>query len=599
MHFSKIVLVGWIVFLVPFSSFCQEDATSRELSSMVVVETRSPQLLSQVSPWVTIISSEELKQRQIYFVVDALRTVPGLAVVRSGQVGGQTSLFSRGAESNQVTFLLDGRKLNGGFSGQYNLGHLGMGGFSGLEVLRGSASTLYGSEGAGGAVMLRSGQLPRQGVASSVGFSGGAYGTFRGDLQTTFRDQAWSGNLGVSSATTENDRPNADYQNVFGSFKLARALPDGWSVDLVGMGYDVDMGVPGSLSFPSFSDSQQNEQFLLSPGVSGGGDHWSMQFIYSYSSDEIVNAIGGNRETDVLHGDQVDALWTWDVMDALSLTVGGNYYEQHFKREGGAVDNGLNNLAGFGLLAFSFAEGSEVTAGFRQEDYSIYGGQTTGTVFARQNLVDGVALFGRYAESFAVPTGNDLWGWGGNVNLKPEEIKSWEVGFRFGKDGFSRGSVSYFSSKYENLVEFWDPDGDWIGIMKNIDKAETEGLELSLLWTVTKAWQVRSAYTYLDARKDDGSRLARRPRHAFSVAVDYQGEKAIGGFEWLSVSDRVDFGLAEGEDYLVARLYGSYELSSSLNIFGRVENLFDEEYEEVDGFPALGIGVFGGLRYSF
>ena len=599
MAFPKIILGGWIVFLVPFSSFCQDDALSRELSSMVVVETRSPQPLSQTSPWISVISAEELKQRQIYFVGDALQTVPGLAVVRSGQVGGQTSLFSRGAESNHVTFLLDGRKLNGGFSGQYNLGHLGMDGLSGLEVLRGSASTLYGSEGAGGAVMLLSGQLPGKGVASSVGVSGGAHGTFRGDLRTTFREQAWSGNLGFSATTTENDRLNADYQNVFGSFKLARALSDGWSIDLVGMGYDVDMGVPGSLSFPSSSDSQQNEQFLLSPGVSGGGDHWSMQFIYSHSSDEIVNAIDGNRETDVLHGDQVDALWTWDAMDALSLTVGGNYYEQRFKREGDAVDNGLNNLAGFGLLAFSFAEGSEVTAGFRQEDYSIYGGQTTGTIFARQELVDGVASFGRYSESFAVPSGNDLWGWGGNVNLKPEKAKSWEVGFRFGKDGSIRGSASYFSSKYENLIEFWDPDGDWIGIMKNIDKAETEGLELSLVWNLTKAWQVRSGYTYLDARKEDGSRLARRPRHTLSAAIEYQGEKAIGGVELLSVSDRVDYGLAKGEDYVVARLYGSYELSSSLSLFGRVENLFDEEYEEVDGYPALGVGAFGGLRYSF
>jgi vitamin B12 transporter len=555
--------------------------------------------LAETSPWVSVISAEELKRRQIYSVGDALRMVPGLAVVRSGQVGGQTSLFSRGAKSNHVTFLLDGRKLNGGFSGQYNLGHLGMDGFSGLEVLRGSASTLYGSEGSGGAVMLRSGQLSRTGVASSVGLGGGAYGTFRGDLRTAFSEDAWSGNLGVSSTTTENDRPNADYQNIFGSFKLARALSDGWSIDLVGMGYGIDMGVPGSLSFPSSSDSQQNEQFLLSPGVSGRGENWSMQFIYSHSSDEIVNAIGGNQETDVLDGDQVDLLWTWDAMDALSLTVGGHYYEQHFKREGGAVDNGLNNLAGFGLLAFSFAEGSEVTAGFRQEDYSIYGGQTTGTVFARQDLVDGVALFGRYAESFAVPTGNDLWGWGGNVNLKPEESKSWEVGFRFDKNGVTRGSVSYFSSKYENLIEFWDPDDDWIGIMKNIDKAGMEGLELSLVWSLTNVWQVRPGYTYLDARKEDGSRLARRPRHTFSAAIEYQGEKATGGVELLSVSDRVDYGLAKGEDYVVARLYGSYELSSSLSLFGRVENLFDEEYVEVDGYPALGIGAFGGLRYSF
>ena len=129
--------------------------------------------------------------------------------------------------------------------------------------------------------------------------------------------------------------------------------------------------------------------------------------------------------------------------------------------------------------------------------------------------------------------------------------------------------------------------------------AEMEGLELSLVWNLTKVWQVRSGYTYLDARKEDGSRLARRPRHTPSVAIDYKGEKVIGGAELLSVSDRMDFGLAKGEDYVVARLYGSYELSSFLSLFGRVENLFDEEYEEVDGYPTLGVGAFGVLRYSF
>ena len=83
---------------------------------MVVVESKSPVPLSQSSPWVSRISAEELDKRQIYNLADALRTVPGMAVVRSGQLGSQTSLFSRGGESNHVAFFYEGRKLNGGFS---------------------------------------------------------------------------------------------------------------------------------------------------------------------------------------------------------------------------------------------------------------------------------------------------------------------------------------------------------------------------------------------------------------------------------------------------------------------------------------------------
>ena len=90
------------------SIFAQGES---ELEPMVVIETRSPVPLSEASPWVTRISAEDLESRQIYNLADALRSVPGMTVVRSGQAGSQTSLFSRGANSDHVTFLYEGRKL--------------------------------------------------------------------------------------------------------------------------------------------------------------------------------------------------------------------------------------------------------------------------------------------------------------------------------------------------------------------------------------------------------------------------------------------------------------------------------------------------------
>ena len=106
-----------------------------ELEPMVVVETRSPVPLSEASPWVTRISGEDLIERQIYNLSDALRSVPGMAIARTGQLGSQTSLFSRGGESNHVTFLYEGRRLNGGFSGTYNLGELSTLGSSSIDCL--------------------------------------------------------------------------------------------------------------------------------------------------------------------------------------------------------------------------------------------------------------------------------------------------------------------------------------------------------------------------------------------------------------------------------------------------------------------------------
>ena len=102
------------------------------------------------------ISGDDLEQRQIFNLSDALRSVPGMAVVRSGQMGSQTSLFSRGGESNHVTFLYEGRRLNGGFSGTYNLGELSLLNGSSVEVLRGASSSLHGANAMGGTVYMRS-----------------------------------------------------------------------------------------------------------------------------------------------------------------------------------------------------------------------------------------------------------------------------------------------------------------------------------------------------------------------------------------------------------------------------------------------------------
>ena len=220
----------------------EEERSSEELTPLVVVETRTPRPLSEISPWVTFLSAEELQRRQVYTVGDALRSVPGMVVVRSGQAGAQASLFSRGSHSDHVSFLLDGRKLNGGFSGLYNLGQLNLGGLSGIEVLRGSSSTLYGAEGIGGTVMLRSKRPNVDGVSSNVALSGGSFATLSGSIETNFRESDWSGNVALFGTTADNERPNAGYRNHSGSFMLERALSKDWTIDFLGMGHQSELG---------------------------------------------------------------------------------------------------------------------------------------------------------------------------------------------------------------------------------------------------------------------------------------------------------------------------------------------------------------------
>ena len=196
-------------------------AEKNQLEPMVVVESRTPQSLSETSPWVTRISVYELEERQIDNLADALRSVPGMAVFRSGQAGSQTSLFSRGANSDHTTFLYEGRKLNGGFSGTYNLGQIPLTGASSVEVLRGSSSVQYGAEGIGGAIMLRNEPLMKK---VNWKMEVGSNHSINGAVDYEFSEFGWEGRIGTAIKTTENEQPFSQFDNQSAFFTFSRKL---------------------------------------------------------------------------------------------------------------------------------------------------------------------------------------------------------------------------------------------------------------------------------------------------------------------------------------------------------------------------------------
>jgi outer membrane cobalamin receptor len=261
-----------------------------ELEAMVVVETRSPVPLSESSPWVTRISGEDLIERQIYNLSDALRSVPGMAVVRTGQLGGQTSVFSRGAESNHVTYLYEGRKLNGGFSGTYNLGELSNLGSSSIEVIRGSSSNLYGANAIGGSVYLRN-ELPEiDGAYSQANLAFGSFDLLKAGYRSSFRNGDLAGDIGLMTLETENDRPNSKFENISSSFHFQKEIPNDVSINLLGLGYLSDLGTVGAIyNSPTLHNFMETEQYLLSPQIKVKGPDWDFQMKYSFSEDEIFS----------------------------------------------------------------------------------------------------------------------------------------------------------------------------------------------------------------------------------------------------------------------------------------------------------------------
>lgn len=610
--FKKICIFSLLLIKISFSGASLFAQRESELEPMVVVETRSPVPLSEASPWVTRISREDLESRQIYNLSDVLRSVPGMAVVRSGQMGSQTSLFSRGGESNHVTFLYEGRRLNGGFSGLYNLGDLSLFSSSSVEVLRGASSSLHGANAMGGTVYMRSSLLSLDGHESQVSFSAGSFDTLNSNYNTNFKDGSFSGNFGFSTFETKNDRPNSDFDNLSASFLIEKQISDNLYFNLLGIGYRSDLGTVGPTYREDPNDFQETEQYLISPQIKYSNESFGASLTYSISKDDLLGQRDVSDKTQYSTDEQsVNMIIENQLTDNFLLTIGTGYSKTKFEEDGLSPyalpwkegNSWEQKSASIGFHA-KLSEINLVSGNVRYDDYSDFDSPLTYDLRLNSSISYYITTFIKHSTGYSPPTVLDLYGFGpwypGNPNLEAEKSKNYEVGFSYNTKENNYWSLTYFYTDYENLID---------SSYRNINKTIANGFELSSRNYLNDYFRINSSMTMMRSKNKDEAFLERRPEFFGSISLIYQKEAFMFGTE-LNLKYQTKekdfthptdpyYKWVDADDYTVARLLSSYEFENGLRISARVENLFDKEYSEVHGYPALGRAFHAGLNYSF
>jgi len=253
-------------------------------------------------------------------------------------------------------------------------------------------------------------------------------------------------------------------------------------------------------------------------------------------------------------------------------------------------------------------ESITLTAGLRHDDYASVGGATTWRVGGSWQATPTTHLRSTIGTGFSAPGSDDRFGvpsWGQLPN--PDLEAETSTGFDLGIDQqFAAAdtvvSATVFYNDFRNLFEY--EIQDWTtfeGMVINRDEASTKGVELAVASRPGKVFFTRLAYTYLDADNDsDGTRLIRRPRHTIDADIRYEpSEQWSIGLGLHGVADKATEGELEPDDYFVFRAYGRVRVWEEVVAKIRVENLFNATYEEVPGYPALPIGVFGGIEWTF
>jgi vitamin B12 transporter len=633
-------LAGIWLTVAPLISRAQKPSPTPSPGEMeaaeVIVSATRTEIPEEESPAsVSVITSEDLEQKQIERVSDALREVPGLSVVQTGTAGQLTSVFTRGLRSEHTQVLLDGIPINQGLQGAFNFADLTTDNIDRIEIVRGPQSTLYGPRALAGVIQI----FTKQGTGTpgvTVSTEGGSYDTFREALQSDGKIGSFDYSVGASRLDTDNARPNNNYRNT-------AAIADvGWSPNPPSPGtgsavasdqlrigslftYSLsDTGNPNTIFDPRPIDHFLTERWLIGPHIDWkAADWWEHKFIFSYDHERQLNDpnedgfVGPTRA--LFERTQIDYQNDLRPTSWLTLTSGFFYSRvnagqerpfvlQIFGPQPTFVSDHTEEVAGFLQSTLTPIENLIFVAGGRFDHFNQFGDVWTYR-FAGSYKIDktNTTLHSSVATGFSPPSSQDKI-FGNNFGLKPERDLGWDIGIRqqVWENRVSLG-LAYFHNDLSNLIGF-----NGLFETLNLGAARTQGLEAELRAQPMVDLIFTASYTYLDTEKTSssdisqpqGARLPRRPRNEIYVSGSYlwcRKLRTTAEAKFVNAREELNFGGPnfDIEDYSFVNIAAEYEINPHVSIFGRIDNLTNEHYAEVFGFPALGRAAYGGVKVRF
>ncbi len=599
------------------------------LDPVVVTATRTPVRASQLGSAVEVISAAEISRRQVTTLSQALEST-GATPVHTGAEGGTTSLFMRGANSTQTLLLVDGIRASDSNAVYSNfIGAAAPMGTDRIEVVRGPQSTMYGSDAIGGAVSITA-ERGRGAPSAAVFFEAGSFGTVRAALSSQGEKGATAFNASIAGRTTQNDRENNDFDSLTGAVRVDHRVNEAVNVGSTVRVFRGVYGSPGAnVGFGANDpDREERETNALATVFAEltPSDDWSGRVTLGGQNRDFVSEnptpLPANTSRVITRRAVLDSQATYAGWENHRVTFGGTGEWQHFQSTGFGSPSGRPlDYAVFMQDEWTPVKRVFLTSGLRYDEFDDFGGQTTGRAAAAwQAVPDQLKLRASYGAGFRTPSFLELNGFApdpffgdyiGNPKLQPEKARGWDAGLDYTLPS-KRGvlSATYFKNNYKNLIDgfVFVPGAPSFFTSQNVGEAESSGMELAAKLRLTDTLVATGTYTYLDAKDSTtGVRLLRRARHAMTLDVwnDF-GRGFSAGVGATFSADAVDIDSAsptgartEGEDYVVARTYAAWAVTDRLTLKVRVENLFDEDYAAVNGFPSLGVGAFAGAEWQF
>ena len=599
--------------LIVLVSLASVAAAQTEDEVIVVTGTRIPTPLERFGGAATVITARDVELRQYRSIADALASVPGLHVASSGGPGAQTSVFLRGAESDHVLVRIDGVEVTPAGGGNFGFEHLQLNAVERIEVLRGPYSSLYGSQGIGGVINIvtkrgegapgatahvETGSFGTNAVAARlsgrrehVDFSlGGAWLRRDGESHTPRR-------LGDRRRGDDDGYDNLDVKGTLGIETGAASRAD-FSFGYIDAEAEYDGGGP-VFEQTGLTSSVRRERYSARWSGNYRRGAWRPSLRGDYYAHRRDDAASRSR------GERTRFEWSNELFfsDAVKLVAGAETEFEKFRGSSGSVRASARTNAVYLQAWFELLDSLLLSGGLRHDDPDDFGSDRNWQVAATYDWVAiGTRLRASYGTAFKAPSLSDRFASWGNPGLGAETSRGWEAGIDqslalFGGPSGARWGFTYFDNRIRRLITAAPPDFT----LQNAASAGIEGIEAFVALEISPGLDLRLDQTVMRAFDGGRERLLRRPLRKTTVTarwskplwslaatVDYVGP-------WRDIR-RDDFSFLTRGGYTLAHVSARRRIGGGVTLFARANNLFDRDYEPVDGFAGRGFEFHAGVE---
>jgi vitamin B12 transporter len=583
--------------------------------TLIVTATRNPQNKNAIGSSVTVLDSETLSRRGDVTVADALKRVSGISISRLGGIGSNSDVRMRGTDAGEVKVLIDGVDISDSSSPKtsFDFESLMVDNIDRIEILRGNQSALYGSSAIGGVINIFTKRADKNGVSGNGYAQGGSFGTVQTGGSLNAKNEIFSVHLNTSHLRS-----------------------DGFSRTDTNKERDATK----TTAFNAGIDAQVTDNLLF--GVSGGHENLRSEYDEYSNPDEVYDKefyhgqafgqyVSDNKKitqkltlntsdtkrdysNGYYDGDRKGLNYQADfnVFTRDTATIGADYGIESAKvkyvdwaKKTSFIKQDVGNKSLYGQYVWGITDDLTATMGVRGDDYDNFGTHGTYRTALAYNIdKTGTILRASYGTGFRAPSLYNLFDpTYGNIALKPEKTKGFDVGFEqtLIKDTVVLSST-YFKNDIDNLFSFDPATSQSI----NIGQVESQGFETTLDFYPVDWATFFINHTYTDAKnKTTNTVLSRRPMNIVNIGGDFDVTDkfkigALGHFVGHQYDyNPATFGTVKTSSYFTADLTSSYDVTDNVTAYGRVENILDKDYQEVLGYNTAGVSAFGGLRVKF